>query len=298
MRKRVTMIVNPVAGRGRGIRLAIALAERLERRQCDVLLQETRAAGDARRLARAAGDASTVVCVGGDGTVHEVINGLPRERTPPLGVVPCGTGNALAKELRLPRSLDGLTEVLLGGRAVPCDVGVERERGERFLLFASAGYDAQIVHRLHAVRTGAMRQASYLRFGFDTLRRGPIPRITVEVDDELVAGEAAWVHVCNVRAYGGPLVFARDARMDDGVLDVIALRARSRAAVVGLVALACCNYWRLAVPHGIDVVRARGRRIRLGSTGGAPLQIDGEACGELPASIEIEPAALRILVAP
>jgi YegS/Rv2252/BmrU family lipid kinase len=294
--KHLTVIVNPVAGRGRGIRVATALGERLERHGCHVVLRETRGAGDARRFAREVGDVSTVVCVGGDGTVHEVINGLRREGAPPLGIVPCGTGNALGKELRLPRSLDGLADVLLGGRYVPCDVGFESVRRERFLLFASAGYDAQVVHALHAVRTGAIRQASYLRFGLATLRRSPIPRIAVEIDGEIVAHEAAWVHVCNVRAYGGPLVFARDARMDDGLLDVLVLRARGRAAVAGLLALACCSYWRLAVPDRLDVVRARGRRVRLEATGDVPLQIDGEACGGLPALIEIEPAALRILV--
>jgi len=154
VRDRVKIIVNPVSGKGKALRRAEAVAATLRTLGCEVDLAQTKTGGDARRLAGESGSFSAVVATGGDGTVNEVLNGFPDQGAPALAMIPSGTANVLAKELRLSRKPEELARMLREGKETSWDVGIERVSGRRFLLFASAGYDAHVVRIFHAARTG------------------------------------------------------------------------------------------------------------------------------------------------
>lgn len=295
MRDRIKIIANPVSGRGRAQRVARAIVERLQGDGCTVDLQETRKGGDARALAADVAGFAAVGCIGGDGTVNEVVNGLPPEGAPPLGMIPCGTANVLAKELGLPRSVGGLARVLREGREVRWDLGRDRQSGRKFLLFGSAGYDAHVVHIFHAARKGPIRMWQYIVWGLKSMLAYAVPTIRVEVDGKLLASDAAWIQVSNVASYGGPLVFTPRARADDGVFEVMILRSRWKRDTVRMFFAAICNYL-----FGIDYVPGRvdfvqGRRVTLRSEGRVPVQVDGDPGGHLPADFEIVPGGIRIL---
>ncbi len=292
MRGRVRIIANPVSGQGKGLRKARAVAESLRARGCLAEVVETRRAGDASRLA-AQSDGAPVVAVGGDGTVNEILNGCPLGLA--IGMIPSGTANVLAKELRLPRSATGLAGVLADGREIPWDLMVDRVSGRKILLFASAGYDAHVVHVFHAARTGAIRMWQYILWGLKSILDFEAPRIEVELDGRTIARDASWVLVSNVAAYGGPLVFTPDAQPDDGRLEVMVLRGGGRRDVVRM-------FWRAIVGWllGIDLRLGglsfhQARRVRLSSPGRVPVQVDGDPSGHLPVDLELVPGGARVL---
>ncbi len=294
MRGRIVIIANPVSGSGKGLRLAREVARRLAERGETPEVVETARAGDACRLAGGCAGAAVVAAVGGDGTVNEVLNGLCPG--PALAMIPGGTANVLAKELGLPRDADGLARTLAEGREIPWDLGVDASRGRKFLLFASAGYDAHVVHLFHAARKGPVRMRQYLWWGMKSILEFRAPRIGVELDGAAL-GEAAWVIVSNVAAYGGPLVFTPRAKADDGSFEVLVQRGRGRFDVVKMFARAFTGWLsgdELPLP-GVSLHRAR--RVRLSSLDGAPvpLQVDGDPGGHLPADLELVPGGVRVL---
>lgn len=296
MRDRVKIIVNPVSGKGKALRRAEAVAEILRRLGCDVDLQETKAAGDARRLAGDSKGCSAVAATGGDGTVNEVLNGFPEQGAPALAMIPSGTANVLAKELRLPRDPDDLARVLREGKEALWDLGVERESGRRFLLFASAGYDAHVVRIFHAARTGPIAMWQYVYWGLKSILAYDVPRIAVDLDGRRLAEEASWVLVSQVAAYGGPLVFTPGATPGRGTFEVMVQRGRSRWNLLRIFWSALMK--RLFGWKGSpgDVSFHQAKRIRLTSADGrvVPLQIDGDPGGQLPADLDIVAGGVRV----
>ena len=296
MRDRIKIIVNPVSGRGKAGRLANAVADLLRRQGCTVDLQLTLKGGDACRLAADARGFSALAATGGDGTVNEVLNGLPAD-PPPLAMLPSGTANVLAKELRLPRSPEGLARVLREGREAIWDLGVERLRGRKFLLFASAGYDAHVVHIFHAARTGPIQMWQYIYWGVKSLVDFSVPRIEVELDGTRVTSSAAWVTVSNVPSYGGPLVFTPNARPDNRTFEVMIQHARRKRDIVRIFFAAILNYLTGFAYPMVDVTFHQATRVRLTSADGrpVPVQVDGDPGGHLPADFEIVPEGIRVL---
>ena len=299
MRERVKIIVNPVSGKGEALRRAEDVAKALRMLGCNVDLQETRQGGDARRLAAESRGYSAVAATGGDGTVNEVLNGLRIDDvagSPALAMIPSGTANVLAKELRLPRNTEELARMLQEGKEAAWDLGVERGSGRRFLLFASAGYDAHVVHLFHAARTGPIRMWQYVFWGLKSILTYEVPKIAVELDGQSVADDASWVLVSQVASYGGPLVFTADARPGRGTFEVMVHRGRGRWNIVKIFWSATLAWLFGGKCRSGDVSFHAAKRIRLASSDGrtVPLQVDGDPGGQLPADLEIVPGAIRV----
>ncbi|MBI3854655.1 MAG: hypothetical protein HY293_03065 [Planctomycetes bacterium] len=300
MRDRIKIIVNPVSGRGKAARLANAVTDLLRRQGCTVDLQPTQKGGDARRLAAGAAGFAALAATGGDGTVNEVLNGLPDVGAPPLAMLPSGTANVLAKELRLPRSPEGLARVLREGREKVWDLGIERVSGRKFLLFASIGYDAHVVHVFHAARTGPIRMWQYVYWGLKSILEYSVPRISVEIDGVRLTSEAAWVTISNVPSYGGPLVFTPRARPDNQSFEVMVQHARCKRDVVRMFWAAILG-WLTGYEYRMgDVTFHTAKRVRLTSTDGrpVPIQVDGDPAGRLPGDFEIVPGGIKVLAPP
>jgi len=298
MARRIRIIANPVSGRGRAVRIATGIARRLRGGGCEVECFETARPGDGRRAAASSAGADTIVCIGGDGTLNEVLNGLPERGAPPLAVVPAGTANVLAKELRLPRRCEAIVDLILNGRIVHRDTGVNLTDGRRFLMFAGAGYDSITVESLHRRRTGPTRMSLYIAHGLAGLACYRPPCLAVTIDGETVTRRAAWTIVSTVRHYGGPLVFTPGAA--SGSFEVMVQEGGGSLATLRLVIASFLSHLsgRRITPG--DVTRHRGRRVALASEDGrrVPLQIDGDPAASLPAELELRPRSVRILTTP
>jgi diacylglycerol kinase (ATP) len=303
--KRVTLIYNPVAGRRparreRQMREAVSI---LREAGMEVTLAPTTGPGAARELARqAVGQGAELVLVcGGDGTVNEVINGLAPGETV-LGILPGGTANILGKELRLPhhpvhaaRQLPNWKPRRIAlGRASWLDAGVSPAIARRyFISVAGIGFDAYIIHKLAwsfkiswgvpAYVMEAVRQALRYRF----------PPFAVEMDSEKRRVTFAVLHRSG--HYAGWLHLAPQASILKPTFTACLFHSRHWARYffyAGAVLLR--QHLRLS-----DVALSEGRRANcVGEDPDTPIyfELDGELVGKLPATFEVVPDALTLLV--
>lgn len=296
----VLMIVNPVSGGGQGPGIAGTLQRTLEARGFRVHVRRTACAGDGTRIAATESAGHTcVLAVGGDGTINEVVCGLVG-RAVPMGIVPLGTANVMAKEFGHTRQPEAVAALVAGGRVRRIDLIEVSEPDGTLRRYAAAmtgaGFDAQIVSRFHHVKRGPIQgPLLYAGWGFSMLFDYRVPSMSVEIDGRLVDDDASFVVVCNTRRYAGPLSFTPSAHPDDGLLDVYRYHALGRFDYLRAFFFALLHrpQWsgRSACSQGRDVT-IRVRR------GPVAMQIDGDPAGCAPARARILPAALALLVPP
>ncbi len=228
-----------------------------------------------------------IVAAGGDGTVGDVINRFPGL---PVAVLPLGTENLLARYLGVPRSGRAVAELIQAGRTRRLDLG--ELNGRRFALMASFGFDADIVHRTDARRTGHITKWNYLQPIWQSLRKYGHPELRVYVDGADTPVTARWAVVANLPAYALRLRIAASARGDDGLLD---LRLFQRGSAFQMLRY---FYKVLVGAHERlqDVQVARAGRIRIESDLPAPIQVDGDPAGRTPAEIRVLPGELEVIV--
>jgi diacylglycerol kinase (ATP) len=276
------------------------------RRHLDTLgsawsLKPTTAAGMARTLAAQAVNEGSecIVAAGGDGTVNEVLNGIgdapdgfARVR---LAVLPLGTVNVFARELRLPIHLERAWGVIERGRETAVDLpSIEFMREGQltrryFAQLAGAGLDARAVELVSWRLKKKAGVLAYVHAGLAALREVQ-PRMTVTGGGRTESGEL--VLIGNGRLYGGPFPLFDQADLRDGLLDVrVFPRANWRTALaIGWGILTS----RLARAGGSENFRTEA--LTLTASSRVPLELDGEAVGELPATVRIQRQTLRVIV--
>lgn len=291
----MAVILNPAAAGGRAARLRRPIAERFERHGVEARVFETGAAGEAWRLAGETPLAGFdgLVAAGGDGTVFEAVNGLlgrPAAERPPLGVVPVGTGNAFAREFGLgPGDWRRAIDIVAAGRPGPIDVGRVQAGGARYHFVNVVGVGLAADAGRTAARLKFLGNAAYTLAAVWHLLRLRSHAVRVEVDGETIEEEAIVVEIANSRYTGTRFLIAPEARLDDGLLDLVLVRRMPRRRLARLFPTI---YRGEHVAHEEVVVR-RGRRMRLLAPAGLSLSPDGEQLGETPAAFECLPGALE-----
>lgn len=293
---RVLLISNPVAART-DVRAIAAVRDVLHGGGWTVELAVTTAAGDARRLAQRGRDEGfdAVLSYGGDGTAMQIAGALAGTGIP-LGLLPGGTGNVLAGNLRLPRQPVAAAHAILKHRPITIDLGtVERADGVHyFAVCCGAGFDATLMQRTTTASKRRWRRAAYVRAALTSLPGVASAPVRVTVDGVETVLDAAMVLVCNCADLMPPLMRVHaDIRPDDGVLDVAVLRATGAwQSITAFIEL-------LFGGRPSQVWRGRGRTIRVTMDNGVmPAQLDGELIGTTPLEAKALPGALRVLVDP
>jgi diacylglycerol kinase (ATP) len=296
---RALLIANPAAART-DAQAVTAIRDTLRAGGWTVEVLATARGGDARRFAREARAQGfdALVCYGGDGTAMEIAAGAMASGVP-LGLVPGGTGNLLAGNLRLPRSPAAAARVILAGRTATIDLGaVERPDGTHyFAVCGGTGFDARLMAKTRSDEKQRWKMAAYVMRAFATLPdvTSPLHRVTIDgVAHEL---PAAMVLVANCGELVPPFLRLRDnVAPDDGWLDVLVLRAegvlQSLGAFVEMV-------WRPR--NGVGRLWfGRGRTVRVEVLEGPaqPMQLDGELWGHAPFEARLVPGALSVIVDP
>jgi YegS/Rv2252/BmrU family lipid kinase len=217
---KVRAIVNPRAGVI--ARAALDAMRRTGAPWGGLDLQLTTAPGDARRMAREAADAGfdAVVAVGGDGTANEAAWGLLRSPTA-LGLVPAGSGNGLARTLRIPLRPAAAVRALQNAVVRRMDVGMAN--GRPFLNVAGAGFDALVGAAFHEWGRAGKRRGlfNYFRLAVPRAFSYRASRWSLEAGEERFSGPAFIVAFVNGRQYGGAAVIAPGSRLDDGLLEIV-----------------------------------------------------------------------------
>ena len=293
----IAVIINPISGTGGHIevgraRAAYAADLIVSRGGDPSLVFLTERAGHARELATAAiaRGVSTVVAWGGDGTMNEVASALAFTGTA-LAMVPSGSGNGLARELRIPFDPAAALGVAYTGREVVIDAG--DIAGRLFFNIAGIGLDARVAHRFGVdglERRGFYR---YMELTIGELRRYVPDRLTVTTSSSSTTQPVLLVAIANGRQYGNGAIIAPDARLDDGRLDVVIVGHRSawRACLeLPLIFMGC-------VGNVGGVTMEAAQSVEVTSPHPVLYHLDGEPiAGSLSIRAQARPRALRIKV--
>lgn len=301
------VVVNPAAGGGRAGRHWPKISRDLGEAIGGFDSALTTKAGEATTLVRAAvkGGAKTIIAVGGDGTVNESINGLCCGETQPpedvaLGFVMFGTGGDFRRSFDLPKGVAAAIARLKSGRTQVIDLGRLRYTAPDgmsaqrwFNNIASFGFSGEVVRAVNAARFSKLfgGKFSFLWNSFLELRKYQGCTIELTVDGEPVSQEICTVAVCNGRFFGGGMMMAPNAALDDGTLDVVVVRQNPPLTILDMRLL----YSGAHLDHP-NVSVYRGRKIEAKPLSNAPIYLDveGEAPGSLPATFEVVPRALRL----
>jgi len=297
---RALLITNPAAART-DARAVTAVRETLRSGGWTVEVAATATAGDARRLAergRVEGF-DTLLAYGGDGTAMQIAAAIVGTGIP-LGLLPGGTGNVLAGNLRLPRRPVAAARAILRYTPYVIDLGiVDRADGPHyFAVCCGAGFDAALMGRTDSASKQRWRRAAYVGQALAALPQVTSAHLRFTIDGVETRLAAAMALVCNCADLMPPLLKLHpDIRPDDGLFDVVALRAEGAWQSV----TAFMELLMSRTPLRRDQVWiARGRTVRIDVEDGSPLptQLDGEVVGTTPIEARVLPRALTVLVDP
>lgn len=290
------VLLNPDAGRSSpSARLRRALAA-----LPDAALRSTRSAEDAARRARAAEEAGCrrLVVVGGDGTLHHVAAALRDPRTgPALGVVPVGTGNDFARALGLPRDPAAAVGIAAEGPVRRVDLIGLRLAGRRgrAVNFVLGGVGGNAARRVTAERKRRWGRLVYLRALAGELGDVRARDLVVEADGAAISsGPHLAVLVANGPTLGNGIPAVPPAELDDGLLDVVAVRGTSAAQVLATLA-------RLAAGRHLGaagVTWRRAERVTVAGDASTPFNADGEPLGAGTGTFEVLPGSLPVVSPP
>jgi YegS/Rv2252/BmrU family lipid kinase len=222
--------------------------------------------------------------------------GLADTREVTLAVAPTGTGNDWARSLGIGRDPRGIARALVAGRTLLHDVGAIDFPGRGtprrwFMNVAGAGYDAWVTERVPRPVPSAF---TYLGIALAGLVRYRSPRFTITADDQRVEGKLLLAFVANARYCGNRMHVAPAARMDDGLLDVLAVRELSLLEV--LPKLGKLYGGRILGDPAVRHLRAAAVRIETDPP--VTVQADGQVLGTTPAEFSLRPKALAVVTAP
>ena len=270
-------IINPRAGKKNSAARLMERVDALRRAHgldCESVLTGRRGHAEelARRLAQS-GEACRIYACGGDGTLNEVINGAAGAETVEVTVVPLGTGNDFMKNFGADsaRFLD--LEQLWDAPAH--DLDLIDCNGRLAVTIACAGLDARVADDVHQYSKypGVSGKNAYLFSLGANFFRKLARRMVITCGGRTTIGEYIMVCVCNGRYYGGGFMPVSEARMDDGMLDVMIVRKVSRATFLRLAPLyARGEAWRFP-----DIARCeRANHVRLQAREPFAVSLDGE----------------------
>ncbi len=311
------VIVNPASAGGRTKAVWPAMASDLRTHFGAFNCALTKAAGDGRRIAarEAACGREFIIACGGDGTISEVVNGILESgaQDVELGILPSGTGGDFRRTLRIPtRAADAALALRRGEQATNyIDVGrvtYHTARGEQearyFVNVASIGMGSRVVERVESSSswlpvngsTALGGNLAYATAAAQTVLSFTKPEVSIQIDDK-PPRRFRILNLCvaNARYFGGGMKIAPEAKLNDGLLDVVVVGDLSAATVFA-------NAYRLYLGTHLgmqQVAHTRAERITVcpaAKNRVVSIEVDGELAGHLPATFEILPRALKIRV--
>lgn len=288
--KRISFIVNPKAGTNLQRHIRESVEKHLHHSRFEYGFKFTEYAGHARELAleAIAEGYDIVTAVGGDGSINEVASALIGTHAV-LGIVPAGSGNGLAMHLGYGRDVDGAVQKLNNAQVKTIDVGTMN--GRPFINLAGIGFDGLVSNLMKG-----SNWRGFIPYFIKSVEAGLkyTPSLcTIEVDGRVLVEKCFAITIANGPMYGYNFQIAPDARMDDGLFEVVILKDAPR--------------WQYfaAVPATLNgriydasfVEHFTARQVRITTAGKNFTHLDGEGLvqdGEL--NFEIKPQSLHILV--
>jgi YegS/Rv2252/BmrU family lipid kinase len=285
----LALLANPHSAGGKTLKLLPRVEAALDARRVEFRVQRTKGLEHGAEQALRAIEAGELpVVMSGDGLLGAVGGAMAGAETP-LGLIPSGRGNDLARVLGIPTDPEGAVEVLLGGKARRIDVG--EVNGKRFLGIVSVGFDSEANRRANEARL-IRGNLVYAYAALRTLAGWKPGRFTIRVDHETIRVSGYSVSVANNRAFGGGMYIAPRAELDDGEFDIVTVGEVGKLRFIS-------NLPKVfkGTHVGEDEVKVfRAPHLELTASRPFPVYADGEHLTDLPAHLRVIPRALSVLV--
>ena len=284
------LIINPTSGGGRGERVGALVRKVLSAKQVDY----RDISGTSYESARSnlsevlegmeIENVDGIIAVGGDGLVHCVVQEIAT-RSIPLLVIPAGTGNDFARSMNLPlNDPESILEYALAHPPVPIDAGYVN--GEYFVAILSTGFDSVVNERANRMK----RIRGQIKYTISLLIELPLFKARdyrFRIDGETSSSKAMLIAIGNGASYGGGMLVCPDARIDDGIFDVMILGPISKFEFLKVFPKV---FTGAHINHPAVTIK-RGREISIEAS--AVAYADGERIGPLPITASVKPGALK-----
>lgn len=289
----IQFIVNPHAGRGKGIKTWETVQKELERLRVSYRVSYTHKPGQAILLAKEALQYKTiqaVVAIGGDGTIHEVGNGL-HGTTIPLGVIPAGTGNDFASYNQIPNHPVQALHRILAFQSKMIDTA--KVGSKQMISSFGCGFDGLVAQQVNQSKwKRLLGKLTYTWITLKALFSYHPSEIILEIDGIQYSYTGVWlVAVCNISRYGGGMQICPNAQHNDGILEICCV---NKVGILEFISIFPSVYKGKHINHPA-VSLHRGQKITIHSSSPLLAHIDGEINGQTPVTIEIKKKSLSIL---
>lgn len=290
-KKQILYVVNPRSGVGRKNAIENEIKERTDSSKIDFEIIHTTRRGHATEIATKSRDQiDAIIAVGGDGTVNEVGNGLLGSSTA-MGIIPCGSGNGLARELDIPLRTSSAIDVINETATRQIDV---LRVGERVSLnVAGVGFDAYISHLFaNKKNRGPLQYMNLIAKEFPAYK--PIEYV-LDIDGDIFQRKAFLISFANSSQWGNNIHIAPNARLDDGLMDVCMVSEFPNMAIPSLV----ISLLSQSIENNKYDEMIRTSHVELRNSDSLMAHVDGEPIILPPfATISVEPLALKVVVPP
>ena len=291
MSKKVQLILNGKAAGNDALKTAVARQRAIGH---TIEVRVTSEKGDARRFVAETGEVDLLIAAGGDGTLNEVVHGLmdlSEVARPVLGVVPLGTANDFATGCGIPHDPEEALALCMEGEGVPVDVGKANKHW--FLNAASIGFGAEITATTPPELKNLLGPAAYAVMGAILATNVHHYRGRLTLPDREIAGSGPVAIVGNGRQAGGGVQVTPSARVDDGLLDVLAVRE-----IPALALLTAARELQELSPDGEYISYWQTPWAEVHTEDAIPVNLDGEPAQFSSVRYEAVPSAMRLIVPP
>jgi YegS/Rv2252/BmrU family lipid kinase len=285
-------IVNPVAGKGKAMKLVPDIIEQCKARNYNYNIVDTGYPGHATEIAKQASDtkACRIYSVGGDGTLNEVLNGIAGSSSV-LGVIPCGSGNDFIKSIIGSAIPDNILTATIEGKEKLIDYASVNDK--YFVNISSVGFDAEV-----AYQTGHFKKLplisgkmAYILGILTTILICKNHHMELKLDNETISGKSLLIAAGIGKYYGGGIFALPDAEIDDGLFDICHVDAMSRFKILRLFP----QYMKGLHGNIKGVHLFKSKRVEIRSENPIPLNRDGEIILTDKAVFEIFPKSLPFI---
>lgn len=290
MKKKICFIVNPISGVGRQKVMEKLIDQYLDRTLFDYEIVYTKAAKHATTLSRqaVADGFNIVVAVGGDGSVNETAKGLIGSATA-MAIIPTGSGNGLARHLKIPLNLKKAMDVINSAKEVSIDT--VQINNERFINIAGVGFDAHIGWEF--AKFGKRGFSSYLKVITRELPKYKAQDFELIIDGKTIKRNAFLISFANGSQWGNNARIAPLADISDGIMDISILKSFSFLSAISISYRLFRKTLHLS-PH-LETIRSKEVIVKqshttIAHTDGEPVELGNTI------SIKVNPLSLRVII--
>lgn len=291
MKKKILFIVNPISGGFNKTFIPSLIDQYLNHQVLDAQIVFSEYIGHAKKLARNAvtSDYEIIVAVGGDGTINEVASEMESSGKI-MGIIPCGSGNGLARTLKIslnnPKAIANLNHL----NTTKIDVGVLNEK-KRFFNMAGMGFDAHISALFASEKKRGF--AGYIKSTFKEIANYKSEEYLITIDGVVYKREAFMLSIANSSQYGNNAHISPSALVSDGFLDICIIKP---FPLTGFPKLVYHMFNKTAdVSKYVEIIK--GKSIQVERTKDGPIHLDGEpfVMGQQ-INIDIKHLALELVI--